>query len=247
MAVAVDLVTYLTGKVDEPDSAIEDALGIASGTSSGDFRLAVADGASMSSFSGLWANLLVQAFINEPFLDFETLKFQLPGLAQLWRAEVYGSERPWHALLRASRGAFAAIIGCVLSEEDTIRWRAISIGDCSMFVFRDGRLHSSFPFSKSDEFPKHPKLCSSLFAEGAIGIDDVKFSSGVLIGGDTVLLASDAMSRMIFEMIEGGSLEIAAVLDQLSEPDSIAEMVHRNRLNLKLENDDVAVSVLRVR
>jgi serine/threonine protein phosphatase PrpC len=240
----VDIVSYITSKIDEPDGACEDALGIASEYVGGNLRFAVADGASMSAFSGIWASMLVQSFVNEPFLDHEELTRRLPKLAALWHDEVYRPTRPWHAVARASRGAFSAFIGVELRANDAPTWTALAIGDCSMFIFREGELQSSLPFSRSAEFPDRPALCSSLLSAAPI---PVTIKSGALRSGDTIVLASDAFSRMLFDFIEGGRVTVESLIAGLSEASHIRDVVKLCRREATLQNDDVAVVVVRVR
>ena len=89
-------------------------------------RLAVADGASESTFARLWATLLVDAYAGGT-LSPETLTDQLWPLQQRWSAEVATKPLLWYASEKARSGAFAALAGLTVCRSGT--WRALAAGD----------------------------------------------------------------------------------------------------------------------
>src|SRR5262249_29703926 len=98
------------------------------------FRCAVCDGATETSFSGLWADILAQAYVAE--------NDNLAEHRATWSKTLSGKELPWYAEQKLSDGAFAAISGLEISERTTrsgvrqIRWSARSLGDCCVFQVR---------------------------------------------------------------------------------------------------------------
>src|SRR4051794_35023330 len=62
----------------------------------GDVRLAVADGATETSFSGLWATILAQSYV-EGALEGENLIEELTPLQRLWRERLGERQLPWYA------------------------------------------------------------------------------------------------------------------------------------------------------
>src|SRR6202020_1125818 len=77
------------------------------------FRCAVADGATESSFAGLWAKLLAEGHVEEK---------PLADLRSLFKSQIDGKNLSWFAEAKADLGAFAAIIGLELEAEG--RWYA---------------------------------------------------------------------------------------------------------------------------
>src|SRR3954452_15093376 len=89
-------------------------------------RFAVADGASESSFAGLWARLLVEGFVKEAQKPWEETSWLQP-LHQRWSAEVNGRPLPWYAEMKRQEGAFATLLGFALRRPD--HWRAVAVAD----------------------------------------------------------------------------------------------------------------------
>ena len=76
-----------------------------------EFRCAVADGASESAFSGLWAQLLVRGFGRR--------RLHLAHLRSLWERAIAGRPLPWFLEKKVHHGAFAALIGLSIRENGT--------------------------------------------------------------------------------------------------------------------------------
>src|SRR5262245_64395105 len=113
-------------------------------------RFALADGAAGSSFSALWARLLVEEFVRSskpqpgPWADW------LPIVQKRWASAVghrpSNGPTPWFVQDRIQQGALAAFLGVVLDEAVTWRggkrkrWRAVAIGDTCLLQIREGKL-----------------------------------------------------------------------------------------------------------
>src|SRR5262249_5147435 len=77
------------------------------------WRVAVADGAGSTLFSGLWAELLTSAFVAQ-----DAINVVLPDISALrrqWYETVTRSPLPWHQQAQLSHGAAAAFIGVVIT------------------------------------------------------------------------------------------------------------------------------------
>src|SRR5262245_12932177 len=87
-------------------------------------RFAVADGAAGSSFSSLWARLLVEEFVGSARAQPSPWAEWLPGVQERWVSAVsarpVASATPWFVEDRLRQGAFAAFLGLVL--EEVITW-----------------------------------------------------------------------------------------------------------------------------
>src|SRR5262245_58112070 len=73
------------------------------------FRCAIADGATETSFSGLWANQLVREYCRQTSV--KQFVGSLPRLRQEWQWQVSAKPLPWYAEEKARSGAFAAFLG----------------------------------------------------------------------------------------------------------------------------------------
>ena len=76
------------------------------------FRFALADGATETSFSGLWARQLVRCF-GATQMDETDLEAALQAEQGRWLQEVRSKPLPWYAEEKAQSGAFAAFLGVV--------------------------------------------------------------------------------------------------------------------------------------
>src|SRR4051812_41117456 len=77
-------------------------------------RFAIADGASESSFAGLWARLLVQGFVHPVLTDGPP--DWLAPLRKRWAKEVDALELPWYAEEKREQGAHATFLGVLLKK-----------------------------------------------------------------------------------------------------------------------------------
>ena len=75
--------------------------------SSGPVRLAVADGATETSFSGLWARLLVAAY-GRGRLTVDENEPALRRIRRIWKRAVGQKPLPWYAEEKLRSGAFFA-------------------------------------------------------------------------------------------------------------------------------------------
>src|SRR5215470_18933692 len=77
------------------------------------FSFAVADGATETSFSGLWAKMLVRAYCSGKLADKKLFK-SLPNLQRRWLEHVNKTPLPWYAEEKLRSGAFSAIVGLTI-------------------------------------------------------------------------------------------------------------------------------------
>jgi hypothetical protein len=204
-------------------------------------RLAVADGASESSFARLWATLLVDAYAGGA-LSSETLAGQLRPLQQRWSAEVAAKPLPWYASEKVRSGAFAALAGLTVCQSGT--WRALAAGDSCLLHVRDGELLSSFPLEDAAAFDNRPRLLSSNPVHNNRLDEYVHMSCGRWQSGDKFLLMTDALAAYVLRVVidDGASIETAL---PFRRPAGFKQWVAARRDDRSLRNDDV--SLLRVR
>ena len=184
----------------------EDAWAIRGSDSPTRCRVAVADGATESSFSALWAALLVESFVRGRSHGPEFFR-HLGAIRRLWRRKIRGRPLPWFAAEKAGRGAYAAFVGVSLNAVNR-GWRAVAIGDCCLLHVRalpsQLELVSAFPLSHSEEFGSSPFLVGSVKKTDDDPLPHVRVSEGVLGADDTLFFASDALSAWLLRRAEKG-------------------------------------------
>lgn len=184
-------------------SEYEDAWAIRGSDSPTRCRVAVADGATESSFSALWAALLVESFVRGRAHGPEFFS-RLGAIRRLWRRKIRGRPLPWYAAEKARRGAYAAFVGASLNAVNRA-WRAVAIGDCCLLHLSGNReLMKAFPLTRSEEFGSSPFLVGSVKKADDDPLPYVRISEGLLQPEDTLFFASDALSAWLLRRAERG-------------------------------------------
>lgn len=171
------------------------------GASAWTARLAIADGATEAAFSREWARLLVNNFVDGEPLDMgslsaETFARRLEPCREKWNRDVLRRNIPWHGRAKVKQGAMATFCGINIrsaTDGGSLAWQALAVGDCCLFIVREGRLHTAFPIDDPGDFNNTPHLVSSNPSAG-IGEDRVKQLEGRCRKGDLVILATDAVA-----------------------------------------------------
>ncbi len=131
-------------------------------------RFGIADGASESSFAGLWARLLAEDFSNGDAQGASRSGW-LKALQQRWSATVDGLSLPWYAEMKREEGAFATFLGLSMRQRGRGRgtWHALAVGDSCLFQIRADRLLAAFPVVRSEDFGTRPFLLGSRPRQGS--------------------------------------------------------------------------------
>ena len=128
------------------------------GGSCAEFRCAVADGATETSFSGLWAQILVDAFVDRAACRTSRRDRLSGALASDWRqaidARTAHKPLPWYALEKLERGAFSSLMGLSIRADGS--WRALCVGDSCLFHVRPRQAIRAFPYHHARQFNNHP-------------------------------------------------------------------------------------------
>jgi len=210
-------------------------------------RFAVADGATETSFSALWARTLVRLH-HRVGLTERTLLEDLGRWQAYWRSRVDTRELPWYAEEKARRGAFAAVVGlciCGPAGDDprVLRWDAVAVGDSCVFLVRDDRLRVSFPLSSSAQFGNRPVLVSSIRAANARLGEHIRRVDGDCRAADTFYLMTDAIACWFLRETEAGGCPWVTLREFGTEDEErpFPDWVRALRESGVLRNDDVAV------
>ena len=209
------------------------------------FRGAVADGATESSFSGIWARMLVRAFKSAK-LTFPDEDGTLPLLQERWRRIVGKKKLPWYAEQKAQSGAFAALAGVVMRDDpDTGRmsWHAVAAGDSCLFHVRGDEVLASFPFSHPEQFSARPLLIASIPERNGDLEQSVKSADGAFCTDDTFFLMTDALACWFTKGMLEGTKPWSRLRDLATseEETPFDEMITSLRASGELKNDDTTV------
>ncbi|MGQ0520164.1 MAG: protein phosphatase 2C domain-containing protein [Actinomycetota bacterium] len=164
-------------------------------------RLAVADGASESMLSGLWADLLVRtwcrsrrrpaaAVVAAAMAEWDaTLGTYLEGRE--------AEQRPieWFEQPGLDRGAHATLLGVELAGTGgTGGWTAVSLGDSCLFQVRGDTLVRAFPVEDPAQFGNAPKLVPTRAGQLGRVLAALDRATGTWEDGDVLFLTTDALA-----------------------------------------------------
>lgn len=188
-------------------------------------RVAVADGATESAFARVWGELLVEQYVSAEIAEAEAFCEQLIAWRKQWAGQAAQRQAglPWYAAAKAEEGAFATSLGLTLYENQT--WRALAVGDCCLFHYRDDTRVLSWPFTDASAFTNQPALVSSHLAHP---LPKVQVLEGTWTSGDRFILATDAIAAYLL----GESGRSPTLMD---------ESIQEARAAGRLRNDDVTV------
>lgn len=221
----------------------------APGTEVTTFRAAIADGATSTSYSGLWARLLVRAALRDR-LSSVKLAEDLEAPQRTWRRLVGRKPLPWYAEQKIENGAFAAFVSfelrAPLADGGTASWSALALGDACLIRLR-GEHILSFPLEASAAFSFNPLLLSTRPDRNGEAISAVQSSSGEARPLDTFFLMTDALAQWFLKSCE----ENARPWDELMRfvfPDepggstpAFREWVDDLRAHGRIKDDDVTL------
>ena len=210
------------------------------------FSFAAADGATASSYSGLWAKQLVRAFVTGR-LRADNLAEALCLLSKRWLKKAPKRSLAWWAEQSLERGAFAALVGLTLegngSNASTWSWRGLAVGDSCLIHMRERSVEVSFPLQRADQFGTTPVLLSTDAAAVEAALAERKTVDGHGVTGDRFYLMTDALAQWFLDDWERGgepwvSLEDFGV-DPASPPfrDWLSDLRRAGRIR----NDDVTL------
>jgi hypothetical protein len=212
----------------------------------GALRVAVADGATESSFSDLWAESLVRSWVSRPSPRVDYALCAASAIA--WKGALPPSEDlPWYAQAKLEEGTHATFAGLRLQVVGgRVRWRSEVVGDCQVFVFKPAPalgLIRSAPASSSAEFGFHPALIGSHPATWT-QIRAVE-AAGRLRPPFEIWVTTDALAAACFEAVEHGAPAWSEWSAAMDHPDAFRSLVDVWRGVGRLRNDDTTVCRIR--
>jgi hypothetical protein len=211
---------------------------------------AVADGATETSFAGIWAEMLARAWCRGQ-LSRRRIPSSLPDLQRAWLSRVRSGPLPWYAEEKLRSGAFSSLLGLTLGngvEEGAGTWHALAVGDSCLVQVRAGRLLSAFPLTSAEEFHSRPVLLSSNPAGNRNMGEHVLCVNGTWEGGDRFYLMTDALACWFLRSVELDQ-DPCVILDELArgeEIDPFAALMAELRASGSMRNDDLTLLAVAV-
>lgn len=209
------------------------------------FRFAVADGATETSFSAVWAKQLVRAF-GRGELDGSEMSQTLNALRERWIKIVSRKPLPWYAEEKIRSGAFAAILGLILSDPSKAgedgKWHAIAIGDSCLVQLRGKEFVRAFPIQSAAQFGNNPMLLGTKISQEETESQMLTSTEGMWRSGDSIYLMTDAIACWFLTQTETGHVP-ARELQDLSEGKSkhFHTWLNDMRERKAIRNDDVTL------
>lgn len=176
-------------------------------------RAVVADGVSSAIFSRNWARLLTRTAVETPpSLDSDNAIWGwLEPLQRVWRQDIDFNSLKWHQKPKATSVGAQATLLIVHVEPlsdggeglGDYRLRASALGDCVLYLVREGRKVFSFPLTQSAEFAQPPEIFSSI-AKGVGYAGKFRHLEECCRNGDLLVVCSDAVGLWAMEEYEAG-------------------------------------------
>lgn len=218
------------------------------------FAIAIADGATESSFASDWAKMLTRAFVKERFTNIQALQARTEILSKRWHTFVNCRPLPWFAEEKVRLGAFATLLGVELTSNsndsnESGSWSAIAVGDSCLFQVRNDDLVLSFPISSASEFGSSPTLLSTNLACNSQLWEKVKRQTAEWQSGDLLLLATDALACWFLTEHENNEKPwniLYGFTENSSPQESFKAWANDARRSTRLKNDDITLLLVRL-
>jgi hypothetical protein len=154
---------------------------------------------------------------------------------------------PCYAETKLQEGAFATFLGLVVHQGGRLRrrrWQAVAVGDSCLFQLREGRLHRTFPMTRSADFGNVPWLLGSRSPlENGLPREELR-TRGSWRVHDQLWLMTDALARWFLQQVEGGNKPweaVAPLLAATAPTEAFAAWIDGLRNAQDLRNDDVTL------
>jgi len=215
------------------------------------FRCAVADGATETSYSRLWATQLVRYLCSNcpaTALDPDRLRKLQQRWCKLVHRLVHRRPLPWYAEEKARQGAFASILGLVFRDDVDRKgsggpWQAVAVGDSCLVQVRGEEIQARFPLAASQDFDNRPHLLSSNPTHNSRIVDHVRTKDGAWQVGDAFYLMTDALACWFMRETEEGRTpwHVFRELDTSDAEKPFRKWVETLRTGGAIRNDDVTL------
>jgi serine/threonine protein phosphatase PrpC len=163
---------------------------------------ALADGTTQSFSSELWAKILTTEFVKSPNFESLNLISQFKECVQAYKNEkISFSTNPAKASLERAKqrkGGTATFIGLQINKENSVN--VISCGDTNLFLLTSENKIKTFPFSDINSLDANNHFINTeILLHDEIDDTFFKHTSLRCTQDDTIILATDALSRLILK------------------------------------------------
>lgn len=202
--------------------------------------IALSDGTTQSFKSDLWAKMVVDLFVKHPIFNVSSLKDELKKSAVVFKNTdfKYSSNFAKAALEKDKQksGGTATFIGLQYINDTTIK--VLNCGDSCLFIIRGDKI-IPFPFKnlsdldKNDYFINSTKLINEEIEEDFFTVEEIPIEKN-----DKIILATDAISRLIFR-----KPEVLNLLQNLNSFEELKQFCLDYWDNKLLEEDDISIII----
>lgn len=212
------------------------------------FYVAVADGATESSFSREWAEVLVNYFL---YFDYKDSSFNTTiheYIRRSWLRKINANDLPWYAQQKLELGAFSSFLGIEIDPFTGVICMS-AIGDTNLFIFRNDEMEFTFPIKQSKEFGVTPLLLSTDPTKNKESGELFVHRLFELEIGDKIILGTDAISQWILKEIEAGINplnEITNLLNSENASQNFKEWLTIQRKSISIKNDDTTIILIQI-
>ncbi len=207
-------------------------------------EFAISDGATESSFSKEWADLLVSYYNSKSFSK-DHFPETLIKISESWQSMATAIDLPWYAQQKAETGAFATFLGLTINRDEN-NFEIVAIGDCNLFQIRNDELFFTFPVTNIEEFGNTPNLIASNQKYQTELEKTVAYGNGSIQQNDLIILATDALAAWFFKKKDAGEKpwnHLANILDNYRA--DFQSWLNNQRTANEIKNDDVTLLILK--
>ncbi|MHC1784738.1 MAG: protein phosphatase 2C domain-containing protein [Anaerolineaceae bacterium] len=255
----LEWVTFTTAKSGNHPDENEDACFPLSGNPGDvkEFRCALTDGATSTSFSKKWARLLAETSVKDLNSTHQSLRPILQRGQIQWSDHLKELDLPWHALEKSQQGAFSTLlwfkaVQTGYSNKTLGMWQALAVGDTCFCQLRNNKIQASFPLQTSSELSNNPFLLSSIESrnETLWKNNILRKAQGAFEGGDEFLFMTDALAGWFLKELEEGCNPMDALKEILADSsggnNKFESLVRLLRGSGSLKNDDSTLGYLKI-
>ncbi len=209
-------------------------------------KFAIADGVSASIFSDIWARSITSSAVTgnyDFFLDPSTFILDLMQKArEKWYRKINWDSLPWYLKNKSVSGSYTTLVGLQFAQNGNhFRYSSFAVGDSVLFHWKGDDQYSSYPLTSPDEFNITPHLVWSgkghpMPIEYKLKAPTIAKKQGVLEKGDTIFLASDAVSKWLMETNRFS--EVEELIDSSSD---MTKLFTKEIDNKRMRNDDATL------
>jgi hypothetical protein len=185
--------------------------------------------------------MLVDNFVNNPLFDVNLLKEEFRNLASKFKHTdfEFSSNFAKASLEKAkkNKGGTATFIGLQFVNDSSIK--ILNCGDTCLFIIRNNEI-ISFPFKSIEELDNNNYFINSnKLLDNEIEIEFFNFNEITILKDDIIVLATDAISRLIFRKPESISLIL-----KCNNFEDLKSFCETNWENKELEEDDISIVIV---